>query len=145
MGGMCGVGGDLGLFALAVSAAHANDASYEAHLGRWLDALQAGAPGAVVQPLLTHADRLLPAHARDDGAVVAHQLARTSQMCTFGAPRALATTGKVMYELTLESVGAAVLVGHADGRLSRRAPPRKPCAPSGILLSSARACGGCRI
>ena len=46
------------LYLLAVRADRANDAEYEAVLGRWLDVLQAGAPGAVVQPVLTHADKL---------------------------------------------------------------------------------------
>ena len=105
------------LFCLAVPAPRANDAHYETVLGRWLDALQAGAPGAIVQPLLTHADTLLSD--KESSATVSHVLARTSQMCTFGAPNAVVTSGKFMYEFTLESTGAAVLAGWATPSFPR--------------------------
>ena len=36
------------------------DANYADLVGRWLDYLQAGAPDAVVQPVLTHCDALMP-------------------------------------------------------------------------------------
>ena len=39
----------------------ADDAEYHEVLGRWLDVLQARAPGAVVQLVISHADRLNPA------------------------------------------------------------------------------------
>ena len=44
-------------------------------------------------------------------------------MCTFGAPAAFVTTGKVMYEFTLESTGAAVLAGWATKSFERSDDP----------------------
>eukprot|EP00966_Prymnesium_polylepis_P104745 2426191-Prymnesium_polylepis.1 len=46
------------LYLLAVPAHLACDTNYEPLLGRWLDALQAGAPNAVVLAVLTQCDRL---------------------------------------------------------------------------------------
>ena len=111
------------LFGLTVPAHRANDTNYVDALGRWLDALQAGAPGAIVQPILSHADRLLPGAMASNDSSVAHLLARTSEMATFGAPDALVSSGRFMYEATLETVGAAVLAGWA--------PPTFPRSDSG--------------
>jgi hypothetical protein len=48
------------LYLLAVPAQLCTDEHYPDVLGRWLDYLQAGAPEAVVQAVLTHCDELLP-------------------------------------------------------------------------------------
>jgi len=47
---------------LAVVPAHRVEEHYDEVLGRWLDYLAARAPGAVVQLVLSHVDRLLPGH-----------------------------------------------------------------------------------
>ena len=49
---------DGALYVLHTPAHRLNDAEYPEVLGRWLDTLQACAPGAVVQLVITHADRL---------------------------------------------------------------------------------------
>ena len=41
------------------------DEHYSDILGRWLDYLQTGAPDAVVQPVLTHCDRLITEAVRE--------------------------------------------------------------------------------
>ena len=53
------------LYLLAVPAQLCSDEHYPDVLGRWLDYLQAGAPEAVVQAVLTHCDELLPEGAKD--------------------------------------------------------------------------------
>ena len=53
------------LYLLAVPAQIADDNNYVDVLGRWMDYLQAGAPEAVVQAVLTHCDELLPEGAKD--------------------------------------------------------------------------------
>ena len=97
------------LYVLAVRADRANDAAYHAVLGRWLDVLQAGAPGAVVQPVLTHADWL--------GSVRLPRY-RTKQFLTFGAPGAQSEGGKVRYEITLYQIGESPQVGWASGKFT---------------------------
>ena len=71
--------------------------SYAAVLGRWLDVLQASAPGAVVQPVVTQVDRLLSAAALE-AAVERHEL-RTTTQCIAGVPSAIATAGRLFYEV----------------------------------------------
>ena len=51
-----------GALYLAVVPAHRVEEHYDEVLGRWLDYLAARAPGAVVQLVLSHADKLLPGH-----------------------------------------------------------------------------------
>ena len=53
------------LYLLAVPAQLCADEHYPDVLGRWMDYLQAGAPEAVVQAVLTHCDELLPEGAKD--------------------------------------------------------------------------------
>ena len=48
------------LYLGAVPAHYATDADYAETLGRWLDALQARAPGAIIQLVLTQVDRVVP-------------------------------------------------------------------------------------
>lgn len=93
------------LFLLAIPAHRCHDDEYPALLGRWLDVLQAGAPGAIVQPVLTQADRLL-SEAELAAAVDRHVL-RTVTHCTAGLPSAIATEGKVFYEVLVENIGCA--------------------------------------
>ena len=99
------------LFLLAVPAHRCHDAEYSAVLGRWLDVLQAGAPGAVVQPVVTQADRLL--RADELKAAVERHVLRTAAHCTAGAPAALVTSGKVFYEVIVESIGSSCCIGWA--------------------------------
>ena len=100
------------LFMLAVPAHRANDDNYAAVLGRWLDVLQVGAPGALVQLLITQADRLLSEAQRE--AAVTRRVFRTTAACAAGLPSALkAGKGKYFYEVTIESMGTACAIGWA--------------------------------
>ena len=45
------------------------DAQYGDLVGRWMDYLTASAPEAVVQPVITHCDRMLPASSKDHTAL----------------------------------------------------------------------------
>ena len=74
------VSGSLYLLLVPALSVSELDAGYPDYLGRWLDYLQAGAPEAVVLPVVTHCDLLLPpllagqavptrsSHAFDDAA-----------------------------------------------------------------------------
>ena len=93
------------LYLLVIRADRTNDAEYEAVLGRWLDVLQAGAPGAVVQPVLTRADSLHSAKH--------FTRCRTTSWLTFGASDAVVKGGKVRYEVTLNRAGSDPQIGWA--------------------------------
>ena len=100
------------LFMLAVPAHRANDRNYSAVLGRWLDVLQVGAPGALVQPLITQADRLLTDEQKE--AAVTRRVFRTTASCAAGLPSALKLgRGRYFYEVTIESMGTACSIGWA--------------------------------
>ena len=51
------------LYVALVPAHRANDAEFDVTIGRWLNYLAAHAPGAVVQLVLSHVDKLVPASA----------------------------------------------------------------------------------
>jgi hypothetical protein len=59
------------LYLLLVPAHRAVEAEYEEVLGRWLDSMHARAPGAVVQIVLSHADKCEPAPASFEPAALA--------------------------------------------------------------------------
>ena len=99
------------LFLLATPAHRCHDEEYAAVLGRWLDVLQASAPGAVVQPVVTQIDRLLTP-AQLDAAVERHEL-RTTTACTAGVPSAVAQEGRLFFEVSVHSKGSACSVGWA--------------------------------
>ena len=50
---------------LRIPAHRCTEEEHNEVLGRWLDYLQAGAPEAVVQAVLTHCDELLPEGSKD--------------------------------------------------------------------------------
>ena len=99
------------LFVLALPAHRCRDEEYPMVLGRWLDVLQASAPGAVVQPVVTQADRLLSL-AELEAAVERHEL-RTTTCCVAGVPSAVAAEGRLFYEVTVHSKGSGCCVGFA--------------------------------
>ena len=65
------------------------DKGYGDLVGRWMDYLTAGAPEAVVQPVLTHCDTMLPQHAKDTSAKAFEDATRMAhrQMVATGATR----------------------------------------------------------
>ena len=99
------------LFLLAVPAHRCRDSEYAQVLGRWLDVLQASAPGGVVQPVVTQADRLLSA-SELEAAVECREL-RTTTQCSAGMPAAVRSEGRLFCEVTLRSRGSGCCVGFA--------------------------------
>ena len=55
------------------------DKAYGDLVGRWMDYLTAGAPEAVVQPILTHCDKMMPQHGKDQSVGAFESATRAQQ------------------------------------------------------------------
>ena len=111
------------LFLLAVPAHRCRDDEYVAVLGRWLEVLQASAPGAIVQIVVTQADRLLsPAQL---AAAVEHHELRTTKQCIAGVPSASRIEGRLYFECVIHSKGSSCLVGWATPELNSPDAPHE--------------------
>ena len=92
------------LYLLVVPAHLANDEHYSDVLGRWLDYLQAGAPGAIVQPVLTQCDRFCPPRAPPNGTHPPSSVAPSSGPAAASARAAADYTPEVLQRATAVQV-----------------------------------------